>query len=85
MSTFVTHARRSVRFSFLTLTLLTLALVALLMLERTGSSSPVITKLTPADSSSSSHGKGQGNPPGHCTDGHGHDAEHNKHCQMSEG
>jgi hypothetical protein len=92
MSHIMINARRSFRFSFLTLALLAMALVALLMLERTSSSAPVVTKLVPA-SSSASHSDGKGgedkgdkdHKPKHCKDGHGKDDEHNKHCKISEG
>jgi hypothetical protein len=30
------------------------------------------------------HDKGDNGEPRHCDDGHGHDEEHNKHCQPSD-
>ena len=89
MSHIMINARRSFRFSFLTLALLAMALVALLMLERTSSSAPVVTKLVPASSSSAQSDAKGGEDKGDKGDkdkGDKGDKDHKpKHCKDGHG
>jgi hypothetical protein len=71
---------------------LMLLLAGLLMLERTGPAVDASRSArldfvnTKTDKPATNPGDNPGgNPTKHCTDGHGHDAEHNKHCRGISG
>lgn len=75
----------AVRTPLLVLTLLALAALLLLQLERTGAAAPGPSVGVPGIAAVNVAHKDKPVPPKHCTDGKGKDAEKNKNCQISQG
>jgi hypothetical protein len=78
-----TTLTRAIRQPLAWLVIAAFALLAMLALESAGSShAPSVVPFSNVVKGSTTGGdNGGGNPTKHCTDGKGHDAEHNKHCR----